>query len=395
MKDYLKKLIQRKKDEMTKLQERSNKSEDINEVRSIGESLQGLRDEITEAESELAKLEQDGNAQRSKQETKTAETRSTILGTYVQGGDDTTKRTQVNDQEIEARATALLEKRAVTISTGKCLLPKHTGTQINDTFTPVSTLVDLVEYEMLEGGESYSEPFVKSYGTGGITEDGAEYTTAEPVFDYADMNKVKITAYAEVHEEVKRLPHADYVSKVEQACLIALRKKVSEQIINGTGSKQLMGIFGTPVAINTANDIDLTAIDNKTLNKMVFAYGGEENVESVATAILNKNTVKALSEVDKEDGSLFYNIDINGKTINTVPYSINSNVKAFDKATAGQFVGAYGDPKNYKVVQFSAIEMKESEDYKFKEGIICYKVSGYFGGNVVKADGFLRAKKGA
>ena len=60
MKSYLTKLIARKKAEMKTLQERSDASQDINEVRSIGEMLTKLRDEITEAEEQLASIEEEG-----------------------------------------------------------------------------------------------------------------------------------------------------------------------------------------------------------------------------------------------------------------------------------------------------------------------------------------------
>ena len=65
MKDYLKKLIARKKEEVKNLMKRSAESEDINEVRSIGETLTALRDEINEAEEQLKKEEEkEGNSQQ-------------------------------------------------------------------------------------------------------------------------------------------------------------------------------------------------------------------------------------------------------------------------------------------------------------------------------------------
>ena len=61
MKDYLKKLIERKKKELKEKEERMQKSEDINEVRSLGETLVALRDEINEAEEQLKELEKNDN----------------------------------------------------------------------------------------------------------------------------------------------------------------------------------------------------------------------------------------------------------------------------------------------------------------------------------------------
>ena len=57
MKDFLKKLIQRKKDEQDKLNKRMEESEDIKEVRSIGETLKTIAQEIAEAEAQLQAIE--------------------------------------------------------------------------------------------------------------------------------------------------------------------------------------------------------------------------------------------------------------------------------------------------------------------------------------------------
>ena len=59
MKDYLKKLIARKKNELKAKEEKMKNSQDIEEVRSLGETLVALRDEINDAEEQLAKLEEE------------------------------------------------------------------------------------------------------------------------------------------------------------------------------------------------------------------------------------------------------------------------------------------------------------------------------------------------
>ncbi len=57
MKDFLLKLIARKKAELSEMEKRMKESSDVNEVRSLGETLLALRDEITDAENQLAELE--------------------------------------------------------------------------------------------------------------------------------------------------------------------------------------------------------------------------------------------------------------------------------------------------------------------------------------------------
>lgn len=59
MKKFLQKLIERKRKELKEKEERMKNSQDIDEVRSLGETLVALRDEINDAEEQLKKLEED------------------------------------------------------------------------------------------------------------------------------------------------------------------------------------------------------------------------------------------------------------------------------------------------------------------------------------------------
>ncbi len=56
MEHFLKRLIERKKDELSDLQKRSDASQDLAEVRAIGETLAALKEEIDDAEKQLAEL---------------------------------------------------------------------------------------------------------------------------------------------------------------------------------------------------------------------------------------------------------------------------------------------------------------------------------------------------
>lgn len=57
MKKFLQKLIERKKEELKEKEERMQNSQDVEEVRSLGETLIALRDEINEAEEQLKELD--------------------------------------------------------------------------------------------------------------------------------------------------------------------------------------------------------------------------------------------------------------------------------------------------------------------------------------------------
>ncbi|MED1093926.1 phage major capsid protein [Bacillus paramycoides] len=311
---------------------------------------------------------------------------------------------QQQDVELEAsekRGQALMENRAVTVGSGTVVLPKHTASDIRPTFNEVSTLIDRVSSKTLKGGESYQQPYIKSYGEGDYTTEGSDYTTAETTFGYADITKAKITAYSEETEELLKLPAADYDGEVMKGITVSTRKKLSREILVGTGAtNRLSGIFSaTATAIDAATDLPISAIDAATLDEIIYSYGGDEDVEDAAVLILNKKDLKAFAKLRTADGKKIYNVVSNGNsgTIDGVPFIINSACKAVTdaKTTVGQYSMAYGPLSNYQLTIFSDMDVQRSTDFKFKQGMIAHKGVVFAGGNVVSKNGFLRVKKAA
>lgn len=290
-----------------------------------------------------------------------------------------------------------------TLSSSSAVLTQHTATDVKETFNEVSSLVDRVKVIPLPGGESYKRGFVKSYGEGGYTAEGADYTTAEPTFGYASMSKAKITAYCEEPEEIKKLAPAAYDSIIEGSTEIAIRKKLSKQILVGAGGdNSVTGIFFNPSStsddiIDRSTDIELSAIDENTLDTIIYGFGGEEDVEDVAVLILNKADLKAFATCRLSDGKKAYTVVNHGNTgtIDGVPYIINSACKAVSNSTttAGAYCMAYGPLSNYEMPVFSDIDIQHSNEYKFKQGQIAHRGDVFVGGNVAAYNGFLRVKK--
>lgn len=290
-----------------------------------------------------------------------------------------------------------------TLSSSSAVLTQHTATDVKETFNEVSSLVDRVKVIPLPGGESYKRGFVKSYGEGDYTAEGADYTTAEPTFGYASMSKAKITAYCEEPEEIKKLAPAAYDSIIEGSTEIAIRKKLSKQILVGAGGdNSVTGIFFNPSStsddiIDRSTDIELSAIDENTLDTIIYGFGGEEDVEDVAVLILNKADLKAFATCRLSDGKKAYTVVNHGNTgtIDGVPYIINSACKAVSNSTttAGAYCMAYGPLSNYEMPVFSDIDIQHSNEYKFKQGQIAHRGDVFVGGNVAAHNGFLRVKK--
>lgn len=300
---------------------------------------------------------------------------------------------------LEKRGQAIKEGRTITVSSDEILLPEHVaGTIAPVPFAEVSTLVDKVKVVNLNGGETYKKSFVKSHGDAGLTAEGAAYSETEPEYGYCTVTKVKITAYTEITEELEKLPSLPYQAEVFKNINVSLRKKISQQILRGAGdSNTFTGIFSDKAtALEDAKPLELTEITDSTLDDIVFAYGGDEEVEGGAVLILNKNDLRAFAKLRTAEGRKVHTIDYKACTIDGIPYIINSHCKAVTDPTtaAGDYAMAYGALQNYEVPVFSPVEIGKSTDYKFKDGIICYKASVFTGGNVVGYNGFLRIKKG-
>jgi len=308
--------------------------------------------------------------------------------------------------EAEKRGKDLMEHRAVTVKSSNLVIPSHSSSTINPTFNDTSSLIDRVSHLELNGGEAFRQPFIKSYGTGEYTEEGANYAEAEPVFGYAEIGKTKVTAYAETTEEVRKLPAANYDAVVQGGMSKALRKKITREILVGDGkSGHFTGIFHNPTAagdrvIDPATDITtITKIDENTLDDIIFAYGADEDVEDAAVLILSKKDLREFAKVRGADKKKVYEIKTNGNTgtIDGIPFIINSACAPLsDPATAKDtYCMAYGSLSNYQAVTFSDVEIQYSTDFKFRTGNIAHRGSVFMGGNVVAWNGFIRVKKPA
>lgn len=309
-------------------------------------------------------------------------------------------KNETRKEELETRGKALKESRVIQVSSEEILLPEHTASTIAPVpFAQVSSLVDKVKVVNLNGGETYKKSFVKSNGTAGTTLEGQAYSETEPDYGYLTITKVKITAYTEITEELEKLPSLPYQAEVLKNINISLKKKISEQILRGAGTANAFtGIFSDQaIALADTPPLEISTITDTTLDDIIFAYGGDEEVEGGAYLILNKHDLRAFAGLRTPEGRKVHTIDYINQTIDGIPYVINSNCKALSDSNTldGDYCMAYGALHNYEVPIFSPVEIGKSTDYKFKDGIICYKASVFTGGNVVGYKGFIRIKKKA
>ena len=320
-------------------------------------------------------------------------------------GNNYENKAEMRGKNLKAGIAVTMSKTLISpkaaISSAQTVMPSHTASDVKETFNDVSSLVDLVRIVPLDGGESYKRGFEKSFGEGDYTEEGGEYHNEDPEFGYAEIKKTKITHYVEEPEEIKKLAPAAYDSIISDSTARGVRKKLARQIVIGSGTTDtIVGIFNTPeTIIEKSTDISISAIDENTLDNIVYSYGGEEDVEGYCGLILNKSDLKAFAMLRNSDGKKIYEVKSNGNTgtIDGIPYVINSACPALSKAATANdtYCMAYGPYHNYELAVFADIEVQRSEHYKFRNGQIAHRADAYVGGSPAAWNGFIRVKKEA
>lgn len=366
------------------------------EIRSALQSDNALN--LDEIQVELNALEKEEIEMRTKMEIANQINVGKIESTEIEKP-EARKMEENKNIELEKRGAQLKENRSVTLAAGTVLLQEYQASDIRPTFNQVSTLLDRVTVKNFNGGESFKQPYVSDYGTGDYTGEGVGPSTTDVTFGYAEITKTKVGAYSEDSEEILKLPNANYDAEVVNGVQIALRKKTTKEILLGDGtSGHFVGIFSDKAtAIDAATDLEISAIDDTTLDNIMFSFGGAEDVEDAAVLILNKSDLKAFVTLKDKQGRKFYEVKTNGNTgtINGVPYIINSACHAVSNTNtaAGAYAMAYGPLSNYTMAVFSPVDIQRSTDYKFKEGMIAHRGVVFAGGNVTSKNGFIRVKK--
>ncbi len=375
-------------------------------LRAIGAEAQQVKEGDTEALNKLlgeakdleAKIEEAENRQRLSQMADNALEDGEEK--HGEDGEDAKNKAAERGRNLKAGKKVSFSN---AISSGDTVMPGHTATDVKPTFNDTSSLIDRVTIVPLPGGESYKRGFEKSNGIGNYTAEGANYNEAEPEFGYAEMTKTKITAYCEEPEEITKLAPSAYSNVIESSSVRAVRKFISRQILIGNGGTgKLFGIFHNPESpeddiIDRETDIEIGEIDADTLDDIVYAFGGDEDVESASVLILNKKDLQAFARVRKTNGDKAYKIVNHGNTgtIDEIPYIINSACGAISNSDTaeGTYCMAYGPLENYELPVFSDMDVQHSGHYKFRQGQIAHRADIFVGGNVAAYNGFIRVKK--
>lgn len=297
-----------------------------------------------------------------------------------------------------------LRQNAGTLASGPIAMPQGGGSEIHDgPSAQISALIDMVNTVNLNGLGSWEEPYVVSdmeaQGGNVKTNSGKARTETDPVFGKAKLAAYEATTTSFVDKKIAQLSPADYAAKIQAMALRALRRAVNGLIVNGDGQAS-PDMFGILNAKNTdgnaifANLADVNAINENTLDALVFGYGGDEAVGGNARLILTKKNLQAfgalrganekrrLYKITPDKGNPSIGTIEDGGTI--VPYSISSAI--------GDNKLAYGDPFNYMLALFGDYVIRTDESVKAVERMLAILGDVTVGGNLTVDKGFSVAE---
>lgn len=297
-----------------------------------------------------------------------------------------------------------LRQNAGTLMTGPIVTPQGGGSEIHDGFAgQVSSLIDMVNTVNLNGLGSWEEPYVVSdmeaQGGNVKTNSGKARAESDPVFAKAKLAAYEASVTSFIDRNISRLSPADYAARIQVMALRALRRKVNALIVNGDGQAS-PDMFGILNAKNTAggaifaNMTDVTAINENTLDSLVFGYGGDEAVGGNARLMLSKKNLQAFGALrGTNEKQRLYKItpDKSNPNIGTiedggtiVPYILNSAI--------GDSKLAYGDPLNYMLALFGDYVIRTDESVKAVERMLAILGDVLVGGNLTVDKGFSVAE---
>ena len=409
--------LEAKRAKLKQLEERSDKSDNVEELKSINAEIRGLNSDIDAIVADLESLKEmygemdepagDGaGAGAGAGDGEAARSAKLKALTGQRGGDPAGDG--ASNEEAEKRAKAFVssgrmnignnEARAVLVSSGKIATPTEVS-GINEKFNSVSSIIDHANVTDAEGMGAYNVAFEVSDAEAAKTAEGVDYNESEPDFAFVEVKPEKVTVISYISEEVQKQTPLKYEEKVKASALRALRKKAAEIV---TAAAQASGI-------NQKLTLDAAKIDEHTLRKIALSYGGDENVVGGCTLYLNKADLLAFGDVrGTNEKKAVYEITPDTSNPNTgiikdgglsVKYCINNNLAALSTATKGAEAVKtmlYGvTVEALELGIFSDYEIKVSEDFKFNKGLLSIRGSVSLGAAVVKQGGLVSVELGA
>lgn len=400
--------------ELEDLAKKNDETDNEDELREIGDSIAELQGEKAELEAELAEVEAqlealekgegEGNPKPEDEEPKPNPERAKFLVFETRKGG----QTNMTIEERQAKAEAFkkegklhIEKpqlRAVTIASGQLVVPTEAHGIENPAEVPYSTILDFVKVEDMTGAGYNSVSLVTEWSSASAVVEGGTIDESNPAFGIVTIQPEKgFKTLSTISNEVLKTTPLNYYGKVEESAQIALRKKVADLIVDkAIGAEDDAGN-----AVNAS--LDVSALDDKFLRTIAFAFGGDEGIFGTATLVLNKKDLSKLGELmssytkdyvyEIEPNEANPNIGIIKKGGLSVRYILSNKLTSYEEAEEGATFALYGDLKSIEVDLFGAYDIRVSEDFAFNKDLLAIRGTAQIGVGVTRLHGLIELKK--
>ena len=422
MKEYLKKLIQKRQARLAEIRNLINASQDVNEVRSLTTEAESVQTELSEAQSKLSELE----AEEARSAQQTGEQRSAIPANaqLVNGQIAASFGQPAAEQRENANPLESMEYRQAfmayvqhgtaipaEVRAGESISTVDTGAAI-----PLTIMNEVINTVRKRYGNLYSK--VRKMNVKG----GVEFpigalqatfkwigeSTVSPRQKLGKLGKVSFQYYtAEIRIAQSFLSSIvtidAFEEKIAEVIAIAYLEAMDYGIVNGTGDGQMLGILNDPRVTNyvsmTAADMNnWTAWRKKFFAKLPLGYRAGEFIFPLSTvetyletmADSNNNPVfRQATGLEVNDGDARNpNGRFFGREISLVEPEI---LPDFDTASANDVIGIFWQPDEYAINENFGFTMRRYFDEEANEWVD--KALVVVDGKVLNPTGYYLIKK--
>ena len=420
MKDYLKKLIEKRDARISEIRSKIEASTDVNEVRSLTSEAAQLQDELREAETKLHEIEAEEKrsaAQASNPVPAGAQlVNGNVVGTFGQGAaaeenEDPTASMEYRSAFMKYVQNGTAIPSNVMARAGVAISSDDTGAAI-----PITIMNEVINTVRLRYGNLYNK--VRKMNVQG----GVEFpigalratfkwigeSTVSPRQKLAPLGKVSFQYYtAEIRIAQTFLSSivtlSAFETKVAEVIAIAYLQAMDEGIVKGSGDGQMLGILNDPrvtnyVSMSAADMNDWTAWRKKFFAKLPLGYRAGEFIFPLSTvetyletmADANNNPVfRQATGLEVNDGDARNpNGRFFGRDIALVEPDI---LPDFDAASSNDVIGIFWQPEEYAINENFGFTMRRYFDEEANEWVD--KAIVVVDGKVLNPTGYYLIKK--
>lgn len=425
MKDFLKKLIEKRNARIAQIRSAIEASTDVNEVRSLTNEAAQLQDEVRDAETKLHEIEDEEARSAAAAQANNGVPANAQLHNPQVNGSFTQATAQTRDNE---EPTASMEYRQAFMKYVQDGTPipsnvlARAGVAINATDTgaaiPITIMNEVINTVRLRYGNLYNK-VRKTNVQGGVEYPiGALRATFKWIGDSTVSPRQKLDALGKVSfqyytAEIRIaqtflssiLTISAFEAKVAEVIAIAYLEAMDYGIVNGTGNGQMLGILNDPrvtnsVTMSAADINNWTAWRKKFFAKLPLGYRAGEFIFPLSTvetyletmADANNNPVfRQATGLEVNDGDAMNpNGRFFGRDISLVEPDI---LPDFDSASNGEVIGIFWQPDEYAINENFGFTMRRYFDDETNEWVD--KALVVVDGKVLNPTGYYLIKKGA